>query len=360
MRLPLKIAIVTDTHYGARGDSVHFSNYFERFYSSVFFPYLDENNISTVLHLGDVFDRRKYINFASLKACRDYFFEQLKKRNIDTHMIAGNHDTFYKNTNEVNALDLLLGEYDNIKVYDTPQDVAFDGTDILMMPWICSGNYQDCMRAIDNTKAQILFGHLEISGFEMYRGSINDGGMDSVTFSKFDLVCSGHFHHRSSRNNINYLGTPYEITWSDFNDQKGFHIFDTDTRELKFIPNPLTMFRKVFYDDLNKNAAEVIVDDFSAYTNCYVKVIVKNKTNPMWFDMFIEKLEKANILDIQVVEDHLNLDLEDDDDIINEAEDTLSILNKYVDQFDAEVDKVKLENLLRTLYNEAVSIEYTI
>ena len=354
----MKFLIVTDTHYGARSDNPDFSKFFARFYNEVFFPYLDEHNITTVVHLGDVFDRRKYINFASLQASREYFFDQLASRNIDTHIIAGNHDTFYKNTNDVNSPGLLLGEYSNIKTYSTPAEVDFDGTNILLMPWICSGNYNDAMSAMQNTKSQILFGHFEISGFEMYKGSYNDHGFNMDIFDKFDMVFSGHFHHRSSRKNIHYLGTPYEITWSDYDDLKGFHVFDTDTRQLTFVPNPITMFHKVFYDDLNKNMDEVLVDDFSVHKGCIVKVIVKNKITPLWFDMFIEKLERAGIIDMQVVEDHLNLNLEDDDDIINEAEDTVTILNKYVEQLELSVSKSKVENLLRSLYNEAISMEY--
>jgi DNA repair exonuclease SbcCD nuclease subunit len=356
----MKIAIVTDTHYGARGDSSSFSNFFAKFYNEVFFPYIDEHKIDTVLHLGDVFDRRKYINFASLKHCKEYFFDNLAKRNIKTHIIAGNHDTFFKNTNDVNSPDLLLGEYPNITTYSTPHELNLDGTDILLMPWICSGNYNDCLKAIDDTKSQLLFGHFEISGFEMYKGSFNDGGFSSDTFSKFDMVLSGHFHHKSSRQNIHYLGTPYEITWSDYDDQKGFHIFDTHTRELTFVPNPLRMFYKVWYDDVNKSMEEVIVDNFNQYRDSIVKVVVKNKTNPYWFDLYIEKLEKSGVIDLQVVEDHLNLNLEDDSDIINEAEDTITILNKYVEQLELSTDKIKLENLLRSLYNDAVSLEHSL
>jgi len=355
----MKICLVTDTHYGARADNPAFSDYFAKFYKEVFFPYIDQNNITTVIHLGDVFDRRKFINFASLRACKDYFFEQLARRNIDTHIIAGNHDTFYKNTNDVNSPDLLLGEYSNITTYDKPVEVTFDGTSILLMPWICSGNYNEAMKAIQDTKCQLMFGHFEIDGFEMYKGSVNDGGFKPEIFSKFDSVYSGHFHHKSSRKNIHYLGTPYEITWSDYDDQKGFHVFDTETRELEFIPNPFSMFQKIFYDDLNKSINEVVTLDFTPYASTIVKVVVKNKINPVWFDMFIDRLEKAGLHDLQVVDDHLNLDLEDDSDIVNEAEDTITILNKYVDQMELVVDKAKLESLLRNLYNEAMSMEHT-
>lgn len=177
-------------------------------------------------------------------------------------------------------------------------------------------------------------------------------------FNKFDVVCSGHFHHKSTRGNIHYLGAPYEMSWSDYDDPRGFHIFDTDTRELTFIQNPYTMFQKWFYDDTKWDTFERINEfNFDSAQGSYVKVIVKNKNNPFWFDTYIDRLEKAGALDIQVVEDNLNLQLEDDTDIVNEAEDTLTILTKVVDQWDTPVDKKRLDNFLRTLYTEALQVE---
>jgi DNA repair exonuclease SbcCD nuclease subunit len=226
-----------------------------------------------------------------------------------------------------------------------------------MVPWICAENYNDVMHAMDISKSQILVGHFEINGFEMHKGAFCDGGIDPSVFNKFDLVISGHFHTKSTRGNIVYTGTPYEMTWSDYEDKKGFHIFDTSTRELEFVPNPLSMFHKIWYDDSNSSMDEIVAQDFDKYKDTIVKVIIKNKLNPVWFDIFIEKLEKSGVIDMQVVEDHLNLNLEDDSDIVNEAEDTLTILNKYVSQLELKADKQKLENLLRTLYNEALSME---
>ena len=117
------------------------------------------------------------------------------------------------------------------------------------------------------------------------------------------------------------------------------------------------MFHKVHYDDQNITMEEVLSIDFEQYKGTIVKVIVRNKNNPHWFDMYIDKLEKAGVLDMQVVEDHFHMDLEADDDIINEAEDTLTILNKYIDQMQVQGDRQRLDNLIRNLYQEALSVE---
>ncbi len=352
----MKVALVTDLHFGARNDNLKVAAHQKKFYDEVFFPYLKEHNIKEVIDLGDTFDRRRYISFTSLKAAKAMFFDPLAENGIKTHMIVGNHDAVYKNTIELNSIYLLLQEYYNVIEYEKPTDVQIGGCDILMLPWICLGNYQETMDKINNTKSQIVMSHLELKGFEFMRGHIMHDGMDHKVFDKFDMVCSGHYHHKSTEGNINYLGTPYELTWMDYEDPKGFHVFDTETRELTRVLNPYKMFHKLWYDDQNMDFDDIAKIDFDQYKDSFIKVIIKNKTNPYMFDSYIERLEKNELINLQIVEDHLNLDLEDTDDIINEAEDTVTILDKYVDGLEISADKDKVKTLMRELYNEALSI----
>lgn len=354
----MRIALITDQHFGARNDSPIFANYFKTFYEEQFFPYLEEHNIKHIIELGDIFDRRKYVNYLTLKNCREYFFDHIKSGNYHLDMIIGNHCTFYKSTNKVNSPRLLLKEYSEyISIYDSPQDIVVDGLKIAIIPWICSGNYQESMEYIKSTTAQIAMGHLEIAGFEMYRGSVNDHGFDKHIFDKFDMAMSGHFHHKSNYGNIFYLGAPYEMNWSDWNDPRGFHIFDTDTRELTYIENRYKMFNKIHYDDQNTTLEQILDFDEEALKNHYVKVIVHNKNNPYWFDMFIAKLESIGVHDIQTVEDNFHLDLEDDIDFSQDIEDTITILNKFTEQFSDRVDIKKLNSVLHDLYHEALAVE---
>jgi DNA repair exonuclease SbcCD nuclease subunit len=288
------------------------------------------------------------------------FFDKLADKNIEVHMLAGNHDTYFKNTNNVNSVDLLLAEYDNINVIDSPQTIHLNygetTHDICMLPWICADNYENSMLELKDTPATICMGHLEVAGFAMYRGMPSHEGLDRSLFRKFEYTFSGHYHHKSTRGNINYLGCPYEMTWSDYDDPKGFHIFDTETRSLTFIQNPYRMFYKIFYDDINKTMDQVIAFNPSMYKDCYVKVVVKNKTNPYWFDLVVDKLEKCGSADIQVVEDNFNLDLETDSDIVSEAEDTMSIIRKYIEGMNIKTDNKRVENIIQNLYVEAHNI----
>ena len=145
----MRICILGDTHFGARGDSLDFHKYFERFYDEVLFPYLVENKIEVVFQLGDLFDRRKFINFNSLYLCRKYFFDKCKRLGIKVHTLLGNHDVAFKNTLEVNSTGLLLNEYDNIEHYDEFKTVEFDGVAIDIVPWRCDDNAENILQKIN-------------------------------------------------------------------------------------------------------------------------------------------------------------------------------------------------------------------
>jgi DNA repair exonuclease SbcCD nuclease subunit len=304
-------------------------DYYQEFYTETFFPKLKEENIDTVLILGDTFDRRKYVNFLTLKRAREMFFDKLQALGIKVFMLAGNHDTYFKNTNEVNSVDLLLQEYDNIAVIDAPTEIRVGqtsknplGTQVCMMPWICPENYEHSVELLKETDAPICCGHFEIAGFAMYRGMPSEEGLSRELFRKFDYTFTGHYHHKSNADGIFYLGNPYELTWQDYNDQRGFHIFDIDNRELTFIANPNQMFHKITYDDKSDSITDITGKDLSGYTNTYTKVVVVNKTNPYLFDRFMENLYKVNPVDVTIAEDFTDLTEGVEDDMIDQAEDT--------------------------------------
>ena len=353
----MKLCILGDTHFGARGDSLDFHKYFQKFYDEVFFPYLIENDIKAVFQMGDLFDRRKFINFNSLYLSRKYFFEKCERLGIQLHTLIGNHDVAYKNTLEVNSPSLLLNEYNNIEIYEEFDTVEFDGVSIDVVPWICDDNVDDIFNRMKDSKAQICFGHFEIAGFEMDRGNICESGIDKQSLSKYDVVLTGHFHHKSTDGNITYVGTPYEMTWADWNDPKGFHIFDTETREMNFVKNTFSMFHKITYDDGKTTFEDWKEYDFSKLKECYVKVVVLNKQNPFLFDHVIDSLYKAGVSDLSIVEDFTDVNVDLDQDIIDQAEDTITILSKYIDNLTLDVEAEKLKSIMRELYVEALNTE---
>lgn len=347
----MKIAIITDTHFGARNDSPQFNAFFKQFYDTVFFPFLKESGIKTVFHLGDVFDRRKYVNFNSLKSCKKYFFEPLRAMGVDMYVIPGNHDTYFKNTNDINSLDLLLREYQNITIFESPTRKTFDNVNFTFIPWLCSDNYESSMRYIKKSSG-VCIGHFELDGFEMFRGVKNDGGLDRKYLKHFSKVLTGHFHHRSTNDNVYYLGSPYGFTWSDYDDARGFHVFDTETEELFFYQNPAEIFHKIYYNDTKEMDL-----DTTKYKNSCVKVIVVHKTDFLKFDTFIESLYANDVEELTIHEDLSQFEEAAIETDTIDIEDTMSLLSDFVDATDSAKDKERLKTLLKTLYVESQTLE---
>jgi DNA repair exonuclease SbcCD nuclease subunit len=345
----MKVAIFTDSHFGARKGSKYLHDHFELFYKNVFFPALKEHGVEAVIHMGDAFDSRKSIDYQSLEWAKRVVFEPMK--NYEVHMIIGNHDCYYKNTNSVNSPSLLLQTYPNIKTYSSPQTITVGGLNIMMIPWICSENYEETLNQIQKTKAKVAMGHLELQGFRVNRNLVmEDHGLDADIFSKFKKVFSGHYHTRSDNGRIFYLGNPYEMYWTDVNDTRGFHIFDTETLTHTPINNPYKLFYNIYYEDTPYQ-----LFDTTEYENKIVKVIVRKKSKPKDFEKFIDKLYNANIQELKIIE---NFEIQESEDFqIDEEENTLSILSRYIDESEFEFDKTIIKGIFQDLYQQACEVE---
>jgi len=348
----MKVAIITDQHFGARKNSKLFHDYFLKFYDDVFFPTLEKEKITTVIDMGDTFDSRKGIDFSALTWAKDHYFDRLRDMGIEVHTIVGNHTAYYKNTNDINAIDLLLREYDNVKVYSETTSIDVCGLNVLLVPWINQENKEMTLKMINKSRAPVCMGHLELQGFKVNDYVVMDHGMDMDPFKKFEKVFSGHFHTRSTQDNISYLGNPYEIYWNDCEDTRGFHLFDTKTLETIPVNNTHRLFYKIYYTD---NDYQLF--DTSELEDKIVKLVVRKKTDTKKFEKFIDKLYASNVAELKIVENfEFNgwFDKELDGDY--ESEDTMSILNNYIEESEITLDKSIIQKMMNEVYQEACEL----
>ena len=348
----MKIALINDTHFGCRNDNPNYANYIYKFWEEQFFPYLEKNNIQDVIHLGDVLDRRKFVNFKTLNDFNNKFVNRIKNLNVD--IIIGNHDTYYKNTNEINAPQELMS-WGN--VYAEPTVIEKGGMRMLYIPWVTPENLEQTTMMLEQESADIVLGHLEVKGFEMFNGAFADSGLDKKLFRRFEKVLSGHFHKKSDDGHIFYLGSQYEFVWNDYNCQKGFHILDTETRELEYIKNPFTIHEKIYYND-EENEYKLLYN-YDKHRDKYLKVIVEKKKDYYLFDKWLDGFYKhTNVHDIKIIEDYSDLDASTvADDIAEKSEDTPTLLDNYIDELETDLEKSRLKKLMKSLYTEAGDLE---
>ena len=344
----MKAVILNDTHFGYKADSPLVMDYFMTFFKKQLFPYMKENNIQTLFHLGDLFDRRKYINFKTLNRVRREFLDPLREMNIWCHIICGNHDTFYKNTNNVNSLDELVSHYSNWNVYSEPTEIELSAGCVALIPWINSENEDITANFLNKTECSILLGHLELCGFQSIRGVFVEQGYESKHFDKFEYVLTGHYHVKSSRDNIHYLGTQYQMAYSDVWEEKGFHVFDFKNRTLEFVQNP----EKLFYTlDYNEDSTEKL--NYAEYKDKYVKIFIKNKTKQNQFEKYIDKFYEAGVAELQIAEEvSSNPELV----AVDIHKDTLQLLHEELETINEKsVNKNTLAEIINSAYNSALS-----
>lgn len=355
----MKIACIGDTHLGIRNGSEIIQEHQNRFFNEIFFPYLIAHDIKHIIHLGDYFDNRKFLSIKCLHSNRKAFLERLRDLGIHMDIILGNHDTVYKNTNEVNSLKEVFGFFvNNIDIITEPRVLHYGGIKIGALPWIAPDNIIESDRFLKTADIDVLVAHLELSGFEMMKGQpVQSHGMDPSILQRIPMVLSGHYHTKSTKDNIHYLGTPFELTWADCHDPKYFHVLDTETAELLPVRNPLTIHKKIYYNDSLGLPDLDRLEDLDLI-GCFVKLFVLSKKDFFHFDRYVEKIQMLSPYELKIVESYDDIRTGDNPDEVEEPiENTQEMLSQYVDRLETDLDKEKLKSRLVALHLEAQSLD---
>lgn len=348
----MRLAIITDQHFGARNDSKYFLDNIEEFYTNTFFPRIKEEGIKTLLILGDTWENRKSLNINTLYRAQKMFFDPLEELGVQVFMIYGNHDVFFKNTNEVNSVDFLAKMYRNIRVIKSHEVIDFDGLPIAFLSWVNNSNLIESLEFIKTAPAQILCGHFEIKNFEMIKGQMCDHGFDKSIFERYEAVYSGHFHTMSDDGRIKYISNTNQSNWSDYGLKKGFRLYDTRTRELTFVENPYYVYSKIVYSD----DFDIISFDYQEFKGKIVRLYVQSfsGSNQQKLSLFVERLQQfAHAVDVfEVDETTYNNEVEGTD-----STDMRVIIDQYISEVVSNdlIDKEKLKILFMDLYAEAAS-----
>lgn len=350
----MKFALITDQHFMVRDSSQYFRDNYTKFYENIFFPTLIEQGVKTIVCLGDTFEDRKKMNILGLDHARKVYFDPAEFNNIEIITILGNHDVFYRNTNEINALDLIDKAYRNVKVVHDTEVIEFDNFKLGLVSWINKENYESRLEFIKNCDVDVLAGHFEISGFEMTKGNFCEGGMSQDIFKRFDEVWSGHFHIASKQGAIRYLGNPSQTNKGDVNYKRGFYIFDTDTRELTFIENTYNVYENLEYDE-SMNLTDF---NYSYYQDKMVSLYISawHKVDKMKLNLFIDEMNKyAYSMDV-VETESLVSDIQSEANKI-EYKSHIEMITSWIDkEFENDIDRNNLKNIMSELYSEALQM----
>lgn len=351
-----KLAFLTDMHFHAR-NSQYFQDKLFKFLENIFFPYIEEHDIKDLLILGDTWDKRKHIDFNILHDVYERFFNRLQRLQVAVKIIYGNHDVYFKNTNKVNSIDLLLSHYDNVEIVDTRRIIDYNGYKVGMISWINPSILQESIEWLKNVSVDLLCGHFEINGFELVKGHVCENGFSRVAFQRFDKVFSGHFHVKATSDNIYYLGNPLQTNWGDYGLEKGFHVLDTETGNLDFIPNGYVIYEKIdFTHEIN-----LLEFDYDFYSDKIVQINVDASDISLKakLDLFFDKMQEVSF-EVRINNLNKNQTVISETILTSLADaetvDTLSLIRKYVGELDISLDKNIILEDFRKLYTQAMDI----
>lgn len=342
----MKIAVLADTHFGIKNDSTYMLDYQEKFFED-FFNYCLEHDIREIIHLGDFFDRRRHVNFNTLNRVRKMFLAPVREYGFHVHIILGNHDCFHKSTVDVNSVNEIFSEYPEIEIVDTPRHVRDIG---VMCPWITEENRDEVMNILDlyHGKGHNLFGHFEIDGYDIGAGQTYISGVDKHTMMGYENPLSGHFHNHSEW----YVGCPYQLTWADFMEEKGFVVVDTDTKKWEFVKNRHKLYTKIHYDDSKHDYLQEF--EPSDVENKIIRIVIEECNDDLTFFAFIDMIEKSAAIEVDIVDPRISIVAEDTTDNFDAT--TLELIGDYVDALGGEFDRDGVKAFLKRLYLEAENL----
>lgn len=343
----MRIAIITDLHWGVRNNSQFFVDKQEEFLYNQFIPYLTEHQIDTIWMLGDFFENRKMLSTQVLNKAHQ-FLQKLEELEIHSYFLIGNHDVAFKNTNMVNSLVPVTKAFNRIHLIEKYEVIDFDGVSVGFISWISPEIYSEAIKWIMSLDAEVLCGHLEINSFEIIKGVVCSKGIDSTIFERFDKVFSGHFHIRATNGTIQYIGNPYQTNWGEYGYPKGFAVFDTKTKSLEFIDNPTSTYEILQYDD----KIEIGLFDKERYAGKIVRVIVNACKNKKKMEVLLDAISQVSY-SLEVLENKEVIMSDNDQEAI--PSDTIQLIQQFLETCKIDhLDKKQLTELILSIYSEAI------
>jgi len=232
-----RVWFITDTHLGARSNSQEWIDIIEDYFYNFFIPLVKKHYRpgDILCHLGDVFDSRSAINLKVLTVCVNIFEDLSEIFKDGIIIIPGNHDVYAKSSNDVNSL-ISLKWIPNIQIFEEPASLMIGTKKFLLMPWRKDHEEEKaCVQSMG--PHDYLLCHADIAGMKFNKHVVVSTGCDISTYKDFTRVYCGHIHYAQRKNNITLLGSPYEITRSDMNNEKGITLLDLESGKEQYWPN---------------------------------------------------------------------------------------------------------------------------
>jgi DNA repair exonuclease SbcCD nuclease subunit len=335
----MRIWFITDTHLGIRNSSNTWIEIMEDYFHNFFIPLVEKHwkPGDVLFHLGDVYDSRQSINLRVLNSGVNIFEKLSKIFGDGVHIIAGNHDCYGRNSNDINSLTSLKW-IPGIKIYTEPQKIKIGPAEILLMPWRKDHIAEkECVKEFGG--ADYLFCHADIQGLKFNKFVEIENGVDLMEFKNFKKVYSGHIHYAQRVSNVVMLGSPYSLTRSDIGNEKGIVLLDLNTGEETFFANDYSpKFLKIKFDAILNMTVPELKD---LVRNNFIDVLISsNHIVKAPINSFLEMVDGYRNIDFYPYNNRNEEDLLEGKDSSSYGEnfDLIKFVREYIDSLPYEQD----------------------
>lgn len=335
------VILISDIHFGVSSSSEEWQENINDYFQNWFIPYVKDELKKTpdavICCLGDVYHDRKSIDIDVNNLCID-IFEQLAQI-IPVYIINGNHD-LSKKTNKGNSSLRSLGNIDNVTVIKEPTMLQFvEGrkniAKVAAIPYLGDCNDENKELVKFDKRADYAFMHTDISKMKFDNGMTIVGAVDAEKFA--GKVISGHIHKRQETDKVVYVGSPYQMSRGDIDNQKGIYKLVLSTGEMIFTPNNYSpIFQKI---DITKFLNFTDKERMDALKNNYTDIVIDevNIDKYKMGDVYeILNSCQAKRAQIQVIKSKTNIQVNENDEEHTELS-MEELINSAIDQL-ADVD----------------------
>jgi len=328
-----KVVVVGDIHYGR--DPVIDSVISDRM--NLIMDYMDKNGIQDLIQVGDLSDKRSGFNTEGTASIYDQFLTRFHDSNFRMVCTVGNHDCVFKSTNYPNTPMVLFKNTAKDRVVWTEAQEFPEFKDCVFVPWGCP--------IPENKPGYFVFGHFEISGFEMSRGIVDTRGLAVENLERYSKIFSGHYHRHCDRGNVVYVGSLVDLDFDSYNTWHGFYVLDLVTRKYEKVEFEDPIHIKIVY-----KGPETTLPD-GDYSRNIVRII---RASSDGYEEFIKKVKAMNVYKLS--EQYMDTDVQDifTEEKLAEIEGPMDLMNEFLEKKTFGLDPNNLKSVARIIYNKAM------
>lgn len=322
-----------------------------------------EENIKSIIFGGDILHERQKIDIFVYNKIYNILCKNLSENDVNFYCLLGNHDLWFNENTQISGV-YPFESIKGFKVISEPKTLKIEDSEWDFLPF--THDPLESMKSFNsnNLEKRYLIGHISIDGAILNSsGTISDviiehdGDMVKVSkdiFVRYKHSFFGHYHKSQKlASNVEYIGSPLELSFGEANEEKHVIILDTETNEIKYIVNNFSPKHVYIYEnDINKLKTSKLKNNFVCLLSSDIASVktkectefIKENCDILSFQVksVSSKNNNENKIDISFIEDAKSLMIDEE-----------KLISMYVEKQDTKsLDK----NLLSEIGNKIIKL----